>query len=95
MAPCVSTFIQLFLFAMICLSALFCRCLALRADVMNGQIICLNLKSEMLLNACGKGRKVKVADFAASVAKKMVVRLCDLVKAIGSAVDALWKFPWA
>ena len=54
---------------------------------MNGEIVGFDLRSKITLDRLGERGEMQIADLSAVVAEQMVVRLYDLIKAIGSAVD--------
>ena len=61
--------------------------LALGANVMNGQFVVINLGTNLGLESVGQGLKLDVGDLATSVAKQVIVRLYDFIKAVGNTVD--------
>ena len=67
--------------------------LALGANVMNGQLIVVNFGADFRFESVGQGMELDVGDLAASVAKQVIVRLYNLVKAVCNAIDvqALYK----
>ena len=61
--------------------------LALGANVVNGQFIILNLCADFSLKCIGQRMELDIGDLAAFVAKQMIVRLNDFIKAVGNTVD--------
>ena len=60
---------------------------AIGADVVNGQLVILDGRADLRFERCGEGGEMDIGDLSAFVAKEMIVRFGDLVKAIGNAVD--------
>ena len=54
---------------------------------MHREFVVFDLGTEGGFDLLGEGGEVDVGDLAAAVAEKVVVRLGDLVKAIGNSVD--------
>lgn len=69
------------------LCAAFWCAATLGADVMHGQFVVLDLGTERAFDLPCEGGELDVGDLSATVAEQVVVRLGDLVKAIGNAVD--------
>ena len=61
--------------------------LAFGAGVVNGQLIILNFGTDLALQGIGQRVELDVGDLTAFVAKQVVVRLNDFIKAVGNTVD--------
>ena len=61
--------------------------LALRANVVNGQFVILDLWTDFSLECVSQGVQLDVGNLAAFIAEQVIVRLNDFIKAVGNTVD--------